>query len=49
MYSLISSPIGQQMEPDYALNRNTEVAYQWLYNNVLHLFKDLWQCHPCET
>lgn len=28
------------MEPDYALNRNTEVVYQQLYNNDPNLFKD---------
>lgn len=42
IYALVYSQISQHMEPDYALNRNTEVTYQWLYTNALYLFKDLW-------
>lgn len=49
IYALIYSQIDQDMEPDYTPNRNTEVAYQWLYNNAPHLFKDLWKYHPSET
>lgn len=39
MYALVCPQIRHHVEPVDALNRNTEVAHQWLHYNAPYLLK----------